>query len=204
MGSRGPRPDPHSSESRRGRNTLHRKPPGSGKQTGSPGKASPVEPPDFIAGNPPALAFWHKHAPALIAAKRLQPLQADCFGIICEQSAEVRVLSEAVAVEGLLIETARGPRANPKVRLLRDARRDLLAAARGFGLDAASDARLPAEPPPAGPSIIDRFRAIRGGSTVSPSDPDLTPEQRHVLLYGTPEEKQAVVENVRYDRRMFA
>ena len=30
---------------------------------------------------------------------------------------------------------------------LRDARRDLLAAARGFGLDAASDARLPVEPP---------------------------------------------------------
>ncbi len=199
MGSRGPVPNPNSSESKRGRNTLHR------KQTGSPGKASPVEPPDFIAANPPALAFWQKHAPALIAAKRLQPLQAECFGIICEQAAEVRILSAAVATEGLLIDGARGPRPNPKVRLLRDARRDLLAAARGFGLDAASDARLPAEPPPREPSVIDRFRAMKQSmSRVTPEDHDLTSEQRHTMLYGTPAEKKAVTADVIEDRKMFA
>jgi len=110
-----------------------------------------VEPPGFVQANPAALDFWHKHAPALVAARRLQPLQADCFGVVCEMAADVRLLSEAVAAEGLLIATDRGPRANPKVALLRDARRDLLAAARGFGLDAASDARLPAEPPPPSP-----------------------------------------------------
>ena len=143
MGSRGPLPDPSSSETRRGRNTMYRKTSNAAGST----KLPRVEPPGFIKSKPAALAFWKKHAPALIAAKRLQPLQADCFAIICEQAAEVRLLSDAVAAEGLLIETPRGPRANPKVRLLRDARRDLLAAARGFGLDAASDARLPAEPP---------------------------------------------------------
>ena len=142
MGSRGPIPNPNSSESKRGRNTLYR------KQKASPGKAQRVEPPAFVARKPSALAFWKKHAPALIAAKRLQPLQADTFGILCEMAGDVRLLSESVDAEGLLIETPRGPRANPKVGLLRDARRDLLAAARGFGLDAASDARLPAEPPP--------------------------------------------------------
>jgi phage terminase small subunit len=198
MGSRGPVPNPNSSESKRGRNTLHR------KQGGSPG-SPPVEPPDFILANPPAMAFWQKHAPALIAAKRLQPLQADCFAIICEQAAEVRVLSEAVAAEGLLIDTARGPRPNPKMRLLRDARRDLLAAARGFGLDAASDARLPVEPPPREPSVIDRFRAMKQSmSRVTPEDRDLTPEQRHTMLYGTPAEKKAVTADVIEDRKMFA
>lgn len=198
MGSRGPIPNPNSSESKRGRNTLHR------KQTGSTGKVAAIEPPDYILANPPAMAFWQKHAPALIAAKRLQPLQADCFAIVCEQAAEVRVLSEAVSAEGLLIDTARGPRPNPKVRLLRDARRDLLAAARGFGLDAASDARLPSEPPPPQMTVIEQFRARRDKMRVSAEDPDLTTEQRHVLLYGTPEEKQAVIEDVREDRRMFA
>lgn len=153
MGTRGPIADPNSSESKRGRNTLYRR-----KASGSTSTPQRVEPPVFIKSNPAAMAFWSRHAPDLIAAKRLQPLQADCFGIVCEMAADVRMLSEAVAAEGLLIETARGPRANPRVRLLRDARRDLLAGCRGFGLDAASDARLPAESPEPTLSIIDRFR----------------------------------------------
>jgi P27 family predicted phage terminase small subunit len=143
MGSRGPLPNPNSSESKRRRNTMYRK---ASPSVGT--SRATIEPPDFIRSKPAALAFWQRHAPHLIAAKRLQPLQADCFAIICEQAAEVRWLSDAVAAEGLLVETPRGSRANPKVALLRDARRDLLAAARGFGLDAASDARLPVEPPP--------------------------------------------------------
>lgn len=141
MGSRGPLPKPGSSESIRRRNTLYRKP------GASQAKQPRVAPPDFIRGNAPALHFWQKHAPALIRAGRLKPEMAHMLGIFCEQAAEVRMLSDAVAAEGLLIETPRGPRANPKIRLLRDARRDLLAAARGWGLDAGSDARLPAEPP---------------------------------------------------------
>lgn len=141
MGTRGPIPSPYSSESKRGRNTMYRKASGSGD------KPQPVEPPAFVRSKPAALAFWKQHAPALVSARRLQPLQAETFGILCEMAADVRALSEAVASEGLLVETARGPRANPKIALLRDARRDLLAAARGFGLDAASDARLPADRP---------------------------------------------------------
>lgn len=147
MGTRGPLPNPGSSETRRGRNTLYRKP------AGSPVKQQ-VKPPEFVRMKPAALAFWRQHAPALIAAKRLQPLQAETFGILCEMAADVRMLSDAVAAEGLLIQTTRGHRANPKIGLLRDARRDLLAAARGFGLDAVSDARLPVEPPP-GPEFKD-------------------------------------------------
>jgi len=110
-----------------------------------------------VKRQPAALAFWKKHAPGLIASRRLQPLQADCFGVVCEMASDVRLLSEAVAAEGLLIDSPRGPRANPKIALLRGARHDLLAAARGFGLDAASDARLPAEPPQQEPDELDVF-----------------------------------------------
>jgi P27 family predicted phage terminase small subunit len=106
-----------------------------------------VEPPDFLQGNGRALDFWRQHAPALIRAGRLKPEMASTFGLLCEMAGEVRQLSEAVAVEGLTIDGPRGPRPNPKVKMLASARRDLLAAARGWGLDAGSDARLPAEPP---------------------------------------------------------
>lgn len=139
MGSRGPIPRPDSHDSKRGRNTRYRQP--------AADKGDTVTPPGYLAKNKVALAFWKQHAPDLIAAKRLQPLHAELFGTVCEMAADVRRLTLAVAAEGDLIEGRRGPMANPKVRLLRDARRDLLAAARGFGLDAASDARLPVEPP---------------------------------------------------------
>ncbi len=139
MGRRGPIPNPSSGESKRGRNTL--------KHKGALQKQVSVESPKFLKTNPLALEFWNRHAPDLIAAKRLQPLQSELFGTICEMAAEVRELTNDVSSEGYVVEGRRGQEPNPKVRLLRDARRDLLAAARGFGLDAASDARLPAEPP---------------------------------------------------------
>jgi phage terminase small subunit len=197
MGSRGPLPDPASSESKRGRNTLRR----------SPARgAEPAGPtiPAFIQDNPMAVEFWNRHAPALVAARRLTGLQADTFAVVAEQFAEVRMLTAAVQAEGLTIDTPRGRQANPALRALRDARRDLLAAARGFGLDAASDCRLPTEPPPPAPSIIDRFRAIRDNSRVTADDPDLTPEQRHTLRYGTAAEKQAARADILEDRKMFA
>lgn len=143
MGSRGPIPRADSHDSKRGRNTRYRKDAGGKKKTDT-GK---IQPPGYLRGNKAALEFWKRHAPDLIEAKRLQPVHADLFGTICEMAADVRRLTDAVSQEGDLIEGRRGPMANPKVRLLRDARRDLLAAARGFGLDAASDARLPVEPP---------------------------------------------------------
>ena len=139
MGSRGPIPRPDSHDSRRGRNTRYRQP--------AADKGDEVKPPTYLTKNKVALSFWKQHAPDLIAAKRLQPLQAELFGTICEMAADVRRLTAAVCREGDVIDGQRGPMANPKVRLLRDARRDLLSAARGFGLDAASDARLPVEPP---------------------------------------------------------
>lgn len=138
MGSRGPIPRPDSRDSRRGVNTRHRKP--------SADKGH-VAMPAYLKRDKVAVAYWNQHAPDLMEAKRLQPLQAEMFATICEMASDVRRLTDAVRKEGDVIDGQRGPMANPKVRLLRDARRDLLAAARGFGLDAASDARLPVEPP---------------------------------------------------------
>ena len=197
MGSRGPIPDPNSSESKRGRNTLRRRPATADAEPG-------VTIPAFIKGNPLAVEFWNRHAPALVEARRLTPLQADTLAVVCEQFAEVRALTEMVAAEGLTIDTPRGSRANPKVRLLRDARRDLLASARGFGLDAASDARLPAEPPPQQFPTIERFWAAkRAREAVTVHDTDLTPEQRDTLRHGTAAERAAVVADVLEDRRMM-
>lgn len=195
MGSRGPLPDPNSSESRRGRNTLVRRKPTATKTS--------VEAPDFIRDNPAAMLFWERHAPALVAAGRLHGLQATTFAVVAEQFAEVRALTAAVQADGLVIDTPRGQQANPALRALRDARRDLLAAARGFGLDALSDARLPAEPAPQQMTVIDKFRAMKRANTVTADDDDLTHEQRHTLLHGTDDERAAVIAEIREDRAMF-
>jgi phage terminase small subunit len=154
MGRRGPLPDPNSSESKRGRNTLRRRPAGDAEPAS-------VAVPDFIRGNAAAMEFWNRHAPGLVAARRLAGLQADTFGIVAEQFAEVRALTAAVAADGMTLATPRGPVANPALRALRDARRDLLAANRGFGLDAASDCRLPAEPVEKPMTVIERFRLAK-------------------------------------------
>ena len=65
MGSRGPIPRAGSHDSKRGRNTLHRKP--------SADKSDKVTMPAYLKGNSVAAAYWKRHAPDLIAAKRLQP-----------------------------------------------------------------------------------------------------------------------------------
>lgn len=154
MGTHGPLPRRDSTESKRGRNTMYRKRPA--------GPAGTVEPPDDVKRDPVALAFWHAHAPALVAAKRLRPEHATTFGVVCSVAAEVRALADRVAAEGPVVSTGRSMKANPAVRLLRDARRDLFQFASSFGLTAVADARLPQEPPEPsrGDVLLQRF--IRG------------------------------------------
>jgi phage terminase small subunit len=106
MGRRGPIPNPSSGESKRGRNTLKRK--------GAPQKQTSVESPKFLKAKPLALEFWDRHAPDLIAVKRLQPLQAELFGTICEMAAEVRELTNDVSSEGYVVEGQTRTRAQPE------------------------------------------------------------------------------------------
>jgi phage terminase small subunit len=139
MGAHGPIPRRDSSETRRGRNTFHRK--------GADRPADAVAVPDDVRCDPAAMAFWAAHAPALVAAKRLRPEHAATFAVVCHVAAEVKALAARVAAEGLVVSTGRSVKANPAVRMLRDARRDLFQFASAFGLTAVADARLPQEPP---------------------------------------------------------
>jgi phage terminase small subunit len=164
MGRHGPLPRRGSSESKRGRNTFYRK--------GPARPAGAVEPPDDVARDPVALAFWHAHAPALVAARRLRPEHAATFAVVCHVAAECQALAARVAAEGPVVNTGRSVKANPACRLLRDARRDLFTFASAFGLTTVADARLPAEPEPDDrDSPLQRF--IRGEK--------LTPEELEEL-----------------------
>lgn len=92
-----------------------------------------------------AAAFWKRNASKLIEAGRLTESGVDAFALLCRMTTDVDELEQLVAKEGSVVETERGPITNPRVRILRDARRDWVALARDFGLTAASAARIPSE-----------------------------------------------------------
>jgi len=134
MGSRGPVPDPTSQRSSDRRNTL---------RASRRSEAVAVQMPNGLAENKPAAAMWKRLATSLIDAGRLTPDQADAFALVCRLHAEMEQLDARLAREGFVLETVRGPVANPIARLARAARNDWVALARDFGLTAASSARLP-------------------------------------------------------------
>ncbi len=132
MGSRGPLPVSWSSETARGRNTF---------QSTPTDLETDVPPPAWLDAD--AQDYWAATAPPLIAAGRLQSSMATAFAILCELACDCERLSREVAIEGAVVESPRGVKPNPKVRLLRDARRDFLSCSKSFGLDPASSARMP-------------------------------------------------------------
>ena len=137
MGRRGPLPDPTSERSATGRNTL-----------GQKAQRTPVEsvtPPAHVASRPLALAFWEMHAPTLADEGRLRQVHAEVFGQLCHLHADIRQLSEQIAVEGWITATDKGQAVSPVARLLRDSRRDFVTLSGKFGLTAADEARLPAD-----------------------------------------------------------
>jgi P27 family predicted phage terminase small subunit len=153
MGVRGPLPISYSLPTARGTNTFFAN--------------HPVDPPDAEVPPPTwldaaALAVWMEKAPPLIAAGRLRASMATAFAVFCQLAVDCDRYSREVAEEGTVIASPRGAKANPKVRLLRDARRDLLAYSRAFGLDPSSAARLPAPPTSADmPNPLAEFIARR-------------------------------------------
>ncbi len=137
MGTRGPLPKPGSSESIRGRNTLHRK-------TKTP-KPSAVTMPATVKADRAAAAWWKANAPALIKARRLRPELGEAFGMMCILKSEMDAAAAKLAQEKLTITTEKGSFPHALVKIVRDKRRDWLALARDFGMTAASDARIPLE-----------------------------------------------------------
>jgi P27 family predicted phage terminase small subunit len=101
-----------------------------------------VQPPAWLGGD--AREFWADTAPALVADGRLRSGTSAAFAVLCELAVDCVRLSREVSEEGTVIAAARGSKTNPKVRLLRDARRDFLQYSKAFGLDPASSARIPA------------------------------------------------------------
>ena len=133
MGRRGPLPDPNSSESQRGRNTLRRNTAG----------VEVVTPPAHLADRPLAAGFWEMHAPTLAAEGRLRQIHAESFAQLCHLYADVRELGQTIAAEGWITATNSGQAISPVARLLRDSRRDFVTLSAKFGLTAADEARLP-------------------------------------------------------------
>jgi P27 family predicted phage terminase small subunit len=151
MGSRGPLPLPGSSETARGRNTY---------QIPSPPDAA-VSPPGWLEGE--ALDYWLRTAPLLVTSGRLRACMTTAYGILCEIASDCERLSCEVAVEGSVVESPRGVKPNPKVRLLRDARRDFLSYSKAFGLDPASSARIPtSSAEDSEPDALEVYIASRG------------------------------------------
>jgi phage terminase small subunit len=148
MASRGPLPSPYSLPTARRTNTFH---------AVAPAPEADVPPPEWLSGD--ALGFWKEKAPPLIVTGRLRSSSATAFAVFCQLACDCQRLAREVAEEGEVIAS----RTNPKCRLLRDARRDLLTYSKAFGLDAASNARLPtstAEALPENP--LTAFAARRG------------------------------------------
>lgn len=146
MGRRGRLPDPNSKSSRAAMEKARHLAGMSARSKTKPQYSDAPEPPGSIDHDPQALSFWHRHAPQLAAAGRLRPEQAETFAILCQLHADGVLLAKQVAAEGWITATAKGQAASPVAKLLRDARRDFIALARDFGLTAASEARLPADP----------------------------------------------------------
>lgn len=148
MASRGPLPSPYSLPTARRTNTFF---------ASAPAPEADVPPPEWLSGD--ALTFWHDKAPPLIATGRLRSSSATAFAVYCQLACDCQRLAREVAEEGEVINS----KTNPKCRLLRDARRDLLTYSKAFGLDAASNARLPtstADESPKNP--LATFAARRG------------------------------------------
>ena len=137
MGSRGPLPNPNSSESARGRNTMT-----------APRRAAaePVRMPHGLAKNKPAAALWKRLAAGLAEDGRLTPDQAEPFAMMCKLYADVERLELRISKDGDTIVNTKGDIVkHPAHTMLRAARTEYVALARDFGLTAAAVARLPIE-----------------------------------------------------------
>ena len=155
MGSRGPLPTSWSSETARGRNTFFATAPAAPPE-------SDVPPPVWLDDD--ARDFWMITAPPLVQSGRLRASMAAAFAILSQLAVECERLSGEVADEGTVVDSPRGTKANPKVRLLRDARRDFLGYCKAFGLEPSSNSRLPAsEPGEAEPDPLDEYIKARRG-----------------------------------------
>jgi len=169
----------------------------------APSGVTGVEKPQHVADDPVASVVFDKLVGYLAARGDLRKSHELALGLLAGEWSR-HVGAARIARETPIVDGPRGPKAHPAAGIAAAAARvarDLLA---DFGLTPASLARIDVPAAPAGPSLIDRFRAKRNGDRVTPDDADVTAEQRHVLLFGTEDEKAAVVADIVEDRKMFS
>jgi len=162
-----------------------------------------IEKPQHIADDPVASATFDKLVGYLAARGDLRQSHELALGLLAGEWSR-HVGAARIARETPIVDGPRGPKAHPAAGIAAAAARvarDLLA---DFGLTPASLARVDVPTEPEGPSVIDRYVALKNGSKVTPADRDLTAAQRRTLLYGTEDEKAAVVADVVDARKMFA
>jgi len=162
-----------------------------------------IEKPQHVADDPVASAMFDKLVGFLAARGDLRKSHELALGLLAGEWSR-HVGAARIARETPIVDGPRGPKAHPAAGVAAAAARvarDLLA---DFGLTPASLARIDLPAAPDGPSLVDRYRAKKNGSKVTPTDPDLDDMQRFMLLHGTDEEKARVTAEVLEDRRMFA
>ena len=162
-----------------------------------------IEKPQHVADDPVASDTFDKLVGFLAARGDLRKSHELALGLLAGEWSR-HVGAARIARETPIVDGPRGPKAHPAAGIAAAAARvarDLLS---DFGLTPSSLARIDVPAAPAGPSLVDRYRGLKNGSTVTPDDRDLTAEQRRTLLYGTDVEKAAVVDAVVDSRKMFA
>jgi phage terminase small subunit len=161
-----------------------------------------IEKPQHVADDAVASAVFDKLVGYLAARGDLRKSHELALGLLAGEWSR-HVGAARIARATPIVDGPRGPKAHPAAGVAAAAARvarDLLA---DFGLTPASLARIDVPAAPAGPSAIDRYRALKNGSKVTPDDADLDDMQRFYLRHGTDAEKEKVTADVLEDRRMF-
>jgi phage terminase small subunit len=164
--------------------------------------AAAIEKPQHVADDPVASDVFDKVVGYLAARGDLRKSHELPLGLLAGEWSR-HVAAARIARETPIVDGPRGPKAHPAAGIAAAAARTAKDLLESFGLTPSSLSRIDVPAAPAGPSVVDRFIAKKAGSKVTPDDRDLTPEQRHTLLYGTDDEKAAVVADVVTDRKMF-
>jgi phage terminase small subunit len=162
-----------------------------------------IEKPQHVADDAVASAVFDKLVGYLAARGDLRKSHELALGLLAGEWSR-HVGAARIARETPIVDGPRGPKAHPAAGVAAAAARTAKDLLEAFGLTPSSLARIDVPAAPAGPSLIDKFRAKRDASRVTADDVDLDDMQRFMLLHGTDAEKAQVVADVLEDRRMFA
>lgn len=168
----------------------------------SGGTGGDIEKPQHVADDAVASAVFDKLVGYLAARGDLRKSHELPLALLAGEWSR-HVGAARIARETPIVDGPRGPKAHPAAGIAAQAARTAKDLLESFGLTPASLGRIDVPQRPAGPSLIDKFRARRDASRVKADDDDLTDEQRHALLAGTPAERAAAEQEVTMFRQIL-